>query len=103
MPYKLRFVQKFVLARTKEFLEIEKQFAGFEEKYPEFPKGKRYRPIAGKEPSNTLIWECDFETLDTLFQTHAFLMSDDRHEDLFQDQSQYMLDNYTEIYGPYDA
>lgn len=103
MPYKLRFVQRFVLAKTREFLEIEKQFAAFEEQYHEFPKGKRYLPLTGKEPANTLVWECDFETLEELHKTHQFLMTDNRHEDLFVVQSEFMLDAYTEIYKPYDA
>lgn len=103
MPYKLRFVQKFVLAKAKEFLEVEKQFALFEGKYPEFPKGKRYLPLTGKEPANTLIWECDFETLEALYNTHQFLMNDNHHEDLFVVQAEFMLDAYTEIYKPYDS
>jgi hypothetical protein len=103
MGYKLRFVQKFQLSKAIEFLEIEKQFEEFEQRYPEFPKGKRYLPICGMHPSNTLIWECDFETLDELQAIHNFLMSDNRHEELFQVQSQYMLDAYTEIYRPYNS
>lgn len=103
MPYKLRFVQRFELANTDEFIRIEKQFDEFEQKYPEFPKGRRYVPMTGKEPANTLIWESEFDTLEELYKAHAFLMADDRHEDLFKVQAQYMLDAYTEIYQPYDA
>jgi len=103
MSYKLRFVQKFVLAKTREFLDIEKQFAAFEKNYPDFPKGKRYVPLTGKEPANTLIWECDFDTLEALHQAHQFLMNDKRHEDLFVVQSEFMVDAYTEIYKPYDS
>lgn len=47
MGYKLRFVQKFELGKSPEFLAIEKQFALFEEQYPEFPKGRRYLPLTG--------------------------------------------------------
>lgn len=103
MSYKLRFVQKFELGKSSEFLDIEKQFARFEEQYPEFPKGRRYLPLTGMHPSNTLIWECDFDTLEELHATHNFLMNDNRHEELFQVQSQYMLDAYTEIYRPYNS
>jgi hypothetical protein len=103
MPYKLRFVQKFILAETDAFNAIEKQFAEFENQYPEFPKGRRYNPLVGKEPSNTLIWECDFDTLKDLQKAHHFLMNDTRHEDLFKEQTKFMLDAYTEIYKPFDA
>ncbi|MGL4632262.1 MAG: hypothetical protein ACRCVT_13755 [Leadbetterella sp.] len=103
MPYKLRFVQKFSIEHSAEFLEIEKQFEEFENVYPEFPKGKRYLPLSGQNSGNTLIWECDFESFDELIKTHQFLQQDSRHEDLFKLQSKYMLDNFTEIYRPYDS
>ena len=101
MTYKLRFIQKFKVSHTKEFLEIEKQFAQFEEKYSEFPKGTRYIPYSGLNSVNTLRWECDFDSMDELQKAHAFLMSDDRHEELFHEQAKYMEDAYTEIYRPY--
>jgi len=103
MPYKLRFVQRFQLGNAKKFMEIEKQFAQCEIDYPEFPKGKRYVPHSGIHPSNTLIWECDFDTMEELQKVQAFLKNDDRHEDLFQKQCEYMVDTYTEIYRPYDS
>ena len=91
MSYKLRFVQQFQLNKTAEFMQIEKQFAKFEEEFPDFPKGKRYIPQTGRQPSNTLIWECDFHSLEALQEAHNFLMSDSRHEDLFQEQSKYIV------------
>jgi len=103
MSYKLRFVQVFQLSKATEFLAIEKQFAAFEEKYPEFPKGTRYLPISGRETANTLIWECDFPTLEALHQAQLFLMNDSRHEDLFREQAVYMISAHTEIYRPYDS
>lgn len=103
MSYKLRFVQKFILGKSIEFLEIEKQFAEFEKQYPEFPKGRRYLPLSGIHPSNTLIWECDFDSLEELHRAHRFLMNDSRHEDLFRKQAEYMLDTYTEVYRPYNS
>ena len=103
MSYKLRFVQVFKMPNAKEYLSIEKQFAAFEVKYPEFPKGKRYLPLSGRESANTLIWECDFGTLEELFKTQVFLMNDSRHEDLFQEQSKYIVSAYTEVYRPFEG
>jgi hypothetical protein len=103
MSYKLRFVQHFKLDKTKEFLAIEKQFADLEQQSPEFPKGKRYLSVTGQEPSNTLIWECEFETLEAAQNALAFLLTDTRHEALFQTQSEFILDSFTEIYKPFDA
>ena len=103
MSYKLRFVQTFKQANAKEYMAIEKQFEQFEKEYPEAPVGKRYLCISGREPSNTLVWECDFNSLEEVQRAHAFFLTDSRHEDLFQTQSQYIIGTYTEIYKPYDA
>ena len=37
MSYQLRFVQRFRLAKTAEFMALERQFADVEKQYPEFP------------------------------------------------------------------
>ena len=103
MSYKLRFVQIFKQEKIKEYLAIEQQFARMEVQYPEFPKGKRYLPCTGREASNTLIWESDFETLEAAQSALAFLLNDSRHEELFQIQSEFILGTYTEIYKPFDS
>lgn len=103
MGYKLRFVQTFKQEKEKEFLAIEKQFAEFEKKNPEAPKGKRYISCAGRDPSNTLIWECDFPTLEEAHKAQAFFLTDGEHEDLFKTQAEYFLGTYTEIYRPFDS
>lgn len=102
MPYKLRFVQRFMIKNSSEFLELEKQFAEMETTYKDMPKGKRYIPHAGQHSTNTIIWESDFETLDELNKAHSIIKNLDEHEDLFKEQAQYMIDSYTEIYVPYD-
>lgn len=103
MAYKLRFVQHIRMDKVKEYLDIEKQFASLEQQYPEFPKGKRYMPVTGREPSNTLIWECDFDTLQAAQNALAFLLNDTRHEVLFETQAAFILDSFAEIYKPFDA
>jgi hypothetical protein len=103
MGYKLRFVQQFKQEFASEYLAIERQFAALEQRSPEFPKGKRYLPYIGREASNTLIWECDFNTLEEAQQALAFLHADTRHEELFQQQAKYILGTHTEILKPYDA
>ena len=103
MSYKLRFVQVFKHEKAKEFLAIEKQFAAFEVNNPEAPKGKRYIPCAGRDASNTLIWECDFPTLEEAHKAQAFFLRDSRHEALFQTQSEFIVGTYTEIYRPFDS
>jgi hypothetical protein len=103
MGYKLRFIQTFKQEKAKEYLELEKLFAEFEQKYPEVPKGTRYIPCSGRDASNTLIWECDFPTLEEAHKAQAFFLTDSRHEDLFQRQAEYIIGTYTEIYRPFDS
>lgn len=103
LRYKLRFVQHFKQEYVKEYLAMEKDFEKLEAEAPNFPKGRRYLPVTGREASNTLIWECDFDSLEAAQQALSTLMNDDRHEALFNQQSQYILKTYTEIYKPFDV
>lgn len=101
--YKLRFVQIFKQEFAKEYLEIEKQFAAFEKSHAGAPEGKRFLSCAGRDASNTLIWECEFSTLEEVHKAQAFFLTDSTHDDLFQTQSKYIIGTYTEIYKPYDS
>lgn len=103
MSYKLRFVQTFIQEYAKEYLAIEKQFEAFEKNSHGAPVGKRYIPCSGREPSNTLVWECDFPTLEEAQKAQAFFLTDSTHDDLFQTQVKYIVGTYTEIYRPYDS
>jgi hypothetical protein len=103
MSYKLRFVQTFKQEFAKEYLQIEKQFEEFEKKHESAPKGKRYLSLAGRDASNTLIWECEFATLEEVQKAQSFFLTDSTHDDLFQTQAQYILGTHTEIYKPYDS
>jgi hypothetical protein len=98
MSYLLRFVQKFQEHDQAAFLVLEKKFIQLEESITEFPKGKRYLPYAGREPSNTLIWECEFQTLQAAQDALDFLNHDPRHAELFQQQVQFFVESYVEIY-----
>ena len=98
MAYKLRFVQRFEASHAKEFLDLEQQFARLEKEAEEFPKGRRYRPYIGGQPTNTLVWECEFESLEGVAAVLKLLETDTRHDDLLQQQQKYIRDFYTEVY-----
>jgi hypothetical protein len=66
MPYVLRFVQRYRPADEKAFLSLEAKFAALERKHRDFPKGRRFRPYAGRESVHTLVWECEFEIYEVL-------------------------------------
>lgn len=103
MSYKLRFVQIFKQEYAKEYLGIEKKFAEFEKDHAAAPVGRRYLSCAGRDASNTLIWECDFPTLEEVHKAQAFFLTDTTHDDLFQTQAMYIIGTYTEIYKPFDS
>ncbi len=98
MPYKLRFVQRFNTKDEAEFMRLEAQFAALEKNNPDFPQGRRFQPCSGREPSNTLIWECELESMEAIESTLTFLGQNEEHERLFEIAAPTMQDCYTEIY-----
>ena len=98
MKYKLRFVQRFKQDKADEFLKLEKKFMELEQKEPKFPKGKRFTPYWGKEPMNTLIWECEFSSLEEAVNAQVFLENNVMHKELLDEQIQYFIESYAEIY-----
>lgn len=102
MPYKLRFVQNIDQKNKLEFLEIEMKFIEFEKNNPQLPKGKRYLPVSGRLPSNTLIWECEFETLAELTAQFEAIYDHPVHEELLKSQIPFMMDSYAEIYEVFE-
>jgi hypothetical protein len=98
MAYKLRFVQKFSHKDKENFLRLEKEFIKFEKNNPSMPQGTRYLPVSGKESTNTLIWECTFDTLESLTKQFQAIYSNCDHENLLNQQVLYMQDCFAEIY-----
>jgi hypothetical protein len=97
MPYVLRFVQRFRPADEAAFLALEKEFAALERRKRGFPRGRRRRPYAGREPSHTLIWESEFPSLEAAQKGLARIVGDPDHEALLRRQIPYFLDAWTEI------
>jgi len=89
MSIRMRIVQQFEVQHQTEFMDLEKQFAALEAQRPDFPKGRRLKPISGVDPSNTLIWECDFADLDAAHRALSFFAGDAAHETLFISQAPY--------------
>ena len=102
MTYILRFVQRYAVADRARFMALEAQFAALERRRPDLPQGRRSQPYAGREPSCTLIWECEFPTLAAVHDALARLSADPEHEALFQQQASYMAEAFTEIYEVLD-
>lgn len=97
MRYRLRFVQKFEKKHQEAFLHLEKKFIELEKQVPGFPRGQRFLTVSGKEPSNVLIWESDFDSMEETLQALHTIESNSLHDDLLAEQITYMSDTYTEI------
>jgi len=98
MAYVVRFVQRFRAADEREFLALERRFAALERRKAGLPRGRRLRPYAGREPSHTLIWECEFQTLAAAHDALARLERSREHARLLRRQIRYFREAYTEIY-----
>ena len=89
MRIRLRIIQEFDPAHEREFMELESQFAQLEARRPDFPKGRRWQPIAGPDPTHTLIWEAEFDSLDQAHRALSFFEGDAAHEALAAQQRPY--------------
>ncbi len=98
MAFMLRFVQRFRIESQEAFLELERRFAELERETPGLPRGRRMRPLAGREPNHTLIWEAEFPSLVELHAAVSAFESSPGHAALFMRQSPLMSESYTEIY-----
>lgn len=102
MPYILRFVQQYQPSAARTFLELEAQFQELEYASPLLPKGRRYQPVSGSEPTNTLVWECEFASLADVQKALEKIAEDPAHTTLFEKQLQHISRMRTEIYKVLD-
>jgi hypothetical protein len=102
MAYILRFVQHYRPSDHNTFLQLESKFKDLERRCPNFPQGRRYQPVAGGEPTHTLIWECEFPSLHDVQNALSQVAADDTHTELFAQQSPLITDMRTEIYKVLD-
>ena len=97
MPYVVRFIQRYAPEQRKGFMKVEAKFAAMERRRGDFPRGRRSQPYSGREPSNTLIWECEFPSLSEAQAALAKISGDSEHETLFCEQAPFISELYTEI------
>lgn len=83
-------------------MELERRFAELESSRLDYPKGKRMQPISGGEPCNTLIWEAEFQDLETAYRVLDFFRGDADHEALLQMQQPLFQQVRVEFYRNLD-
>lgn len=101
MAYVLRFVQRFRAQDEAAFMALEAQFAALERRRG-WPRGRRSRPFAGREPAHTLVWDCELATLADVNEAMAVMAADPDHARLLKKQIPYFLEAWTEIYERLD-
>ena len=101
MAYVLRFVQRFRAQDEAAFMALEAQFEALE-RHKGWPRGRRSRPFAGREPVHTLVWDCELATLADVNQAVAEMAGDPDHARLLKKQIPYFLEAWTEIYERLD-
>jgi len=98
MSYLLRFVQTFEPSAAQRFFELEAQFQALERCSPQFPQGRRYQMLSEGKPTNVLIWEGEFSSLQDVEDALKKLASDPTHTALFEKQQPLIVEMRTEIY-----
>ena len=101
MAYVLRFVQRFRPADETAFMALEADFAALERRKG-WPRGRRSRPFAGREPGSTLVWECELPTLAAVHEALATIARDPDHARLLKRQIPFFLEAWTEVYEVLD-
>jgi hypothetical protein len=102
MSILMRILQRFDAANEQAFLDLERKFAELERKRPDYPKGTRLQPIAGGEPCNTLVWQCEFPDIASAYKVLDFFHGDAAHEKLLAEQIPYFRDVKIEFYKKLD-
>ena len=64
MAIRMRIIQNYDITKENEFWLLEKKFVELEKRRTDFPKGRRLKPISGSLPTNTLVWEGDFPSME---------------------------------------
>ncbi len=98
MAYILRFTQHYKPENRREFLALEASFEQLERCTPGLPKGRRSQPIAGPDPTHSLIWECEFATFAGVEDAMAKLAGSPGHAELFNQQARYITQIHTSIF-----
>ena len=101
MAVLLRLVQRFQHGRKAEFMKLKKQFTNLEHRGI-LPRGERLVPISGREPGNTVVWQCRFESLAAVEAAMKLFETDPGHTELAKKQGPFFQDTWVELYEVLD-
>ena len=73
MSVTMRIIQQYDIRNEQAFLDLERKFAALEAARPDYPKGRRMKPLAGSMPTNTL--NASFRTSTPRTRPFPFLLA----------------------------
>ena len=97
MAVVVRIVQQFQPGKRREFIELEKQFAGLEHRGI-LPRGERMTPISGRDPGNTIIWQARFDSLSAAESALKLFETSPEHTELADKQVHFFTNSWVELY-----
>jgi hypothetical protein len=102
MSYILQFIQKYEPSAAEHFFKLEAEFKQLEHCSAGFPQGRRFQLLSKGQPTNTMVWEGEFASLDDVENALKKLADDPTHTALFEKQLPYIVEMHTEIYRVID-
>lgn len=97
----LRLIQRYHPSSKQEFHALEKQFAALEHRGI-LPTGERLAPISGREPGNTIVWQCRFDSLSAAEKALKQIDSSPEHTELASKQHPLFQESWIEFYEVLD-
>src|SRR5438034_8436245 len=91
----MRLVQQFEHSKKQEFIALEKEFAGLEDRGI-LPRGQRLLPISSRDPANTLIWQASFKDLCAAQAALKLFETNPEHTELANKQKHFFKDAWIE-------
>lgn len=97
----MRLIQQYHPSHKQEFHALEKQFAELEHRGL-LPRGERHAPISGREPANTIVWQCRFDSLCAAEEALKQIESSAGHTELAKKQHPMFQQSWVEFYDVLD-
>ncbi len=97
----MRLIQRYHPSHKQEFHALEKQFAQLEHRGL-LPPGERLAPISGREPANTIVWQCRFNSLCDAEIALKHIEASADHTELAKQQHPMFQQSWIEFYEVLD-
>ena len=97
MAYRLVFVQRYDRKDQERFVRLEQKFIELERRAQNLAPARRFQPVLGREPTNTLFWEAEVDSMSAAVALMEAIEDNKEHSELLEEQVGYMKDYYVEI------